>query len=53
MKTIKELNDYLDENKEKIFEISFGNYWIQVPIGLLGDIIKRIITYANKDKGGK
>lgn len=51
MTTIKELITYLDKNKEKIFEISFGGHWIQVPFGLIGDMVKKMIDYANSDTG--
>lgn len=50
MTTIKELIAYLDIHKEKIFEISFGGYWIQVPFGLIGDIVKKIIDYVIIDE---
>ena len=53
MITIRELNDYLDENKEKIFEISFGEHWVQVPFGLVGDMVKKMIDYANSDIEGE
>lgn len=51
MKTITELINYMDKNKEKIFEISFGGYWLQVPFGLIGDLVKKMIDYANSDTG--
>ena len=48
--TIEELFDYFENNKDKIFEAKFGKYWIQLPFGLLGDMLLKIIAYATLEK---
>lgn len=47
--TIDEFFEWVEENKEKIFEMSFGDYWIQLPFGLIGDIVKRTYVYAQEE----
>lgn len=48
--TLEEYIEYLNENKDKIFEISFGNYWLQMPFGLIKDIFIQTLEYSIEEK---